>query len=118
MRRARWHAVWAIAATVGVLSMTGCGDVSDNPYQKTDPTSTAKAAEQLGKLGSLEDTEAQVKAAVEQLGSYVSSLVPGLTWSWYRDRSQVACDPPYDQTPGEKVTLQNYIASAGIPDSV
>lgn len=100
-----------------VLSMTGCG-MYENPYQKSGPEETAGAAEKLVSLPSLEDTETQVRQAVEELGAHVSSLVPGLTWRWIRSRSSADCDPPYDQTQGQQVRLQFYSASRGIPDEV
>ncbi|MFI5776883.1 LppA family lipoprotein [Nocardia sp. NPDC051570] len=90
----------------------------DNPYEKTGSAETAKAAEQLTKLPSLEETEARLQSAVEQLGTYISSLVPGLTWTWMDERSVQNCSPPYDQTHGQMVNLPNYVASSGIPDDV
>jgi hypothetical protein len=92
--------------------------MSDNPYRPTGPAETAKAAAQLVKLPTLEDSEDHVTAAVEQLGAYVSSLVPGLTWTWMDDRDQDPCDPPYDQTHGQKINLRDYVASTGIPAQV
>ena len=90
----------------------------ENPYQKTEPAETAEAAEKLVSLPSVEDTEIQVRQAVEELGGHVSTLVPGLTWRWIRSRSSIDCDPPYDQTQGQQVSLQFYSASRGIPDEV
>lgn len=106
----------AVLATA-IFSTTGCG-MSDNPYEKTNPADTQKATARLSELPSLEDTEAQLRAAVVELGSYVSSLVPGLTWNWVDDRSLESCDRPYDQTKGSKVKLQNYVSNPGIPETV
>ncbi|MQY24367.1 LppA family lipoprotein [Nocardia macrotermitis] len=92
--------------------------MSDNPYGKTGSADTQKAAARLAELPTLEDTETQLRAAVVELGSYVSSLVPGLTWQWVDERSLESCDRPYDQTKGSKVRLQNYVSNLGIPDTV
>ncbi|WP_067665754.1 LppA family lipoprotein [Nocardia miyunensis] len=109
--------LWTAAVATVILSTTGCG-LSDNPYEKTNPADTQKAAARLAELPTLEDTETQLRAAVVELGSYVSSLVPGLTWQWVDERSVESCDRPYDQTQGSKVRLQNYVSNSGIPDTV
>lgn len=111
--------LWAAAvAVIAIFSTTGCG-MSDNPYEKTGPAESQKAESRLAQLPTLEATEDQLRAAVTELATYVSSLVPGLTWQWVDDRSLESCDRPYDQTRGSKVKLQNYISNpTGIPDTV
>ncbi|MGW0056550.1 LppA family lipoprotein [Nocardia nova] len=111
--------LWVAAVVVmAIFSTTGCG-MSDNPYEKTGPAESQKAEARLAQLPTLEATEAQLRAAVTELATYVSSLVPGLTWQWVDDRSLESCDRPYDQTRGSKVKLQNYISHpTGIPDTV
>lgn len=106
----------AVVATA-IFSAAGCG-MSDNPYEKTDAADTRSAATRLAGLPTLEDSETQLRAAVVELGAYVGSLVPGLTWTWVDDRALESCDRPYDQTEGSKVRLQNYVSTAGIPDTV
>ncbi|MEV6071921.1 LppA family lipoprotein [Nocardia sp. NPDC052001] len=73
----------------------------------------------------LEDTQARVTRAVEDLAAYANSLVPGMTWTWTRtERQPRACDAPYDQTAGKRLDLPNYITEGGdpthggIPDAV
>lgn len=114
LRRGSYGTALAVAL---VLSMTGC-DMYENPYQKTGPEETAEAAERLVPLPSLEDTETQLQQALDELAAQVSSLVPGTTWSQLYERSPGPCDPPYDQTEGRQVRLENYSASRGIPDEV
>ncbi len=117
MTRRGGASVCAAAVVALILTTTGCG-MSDDPYKPTDADKTAKAASQLAKLPTLEDTEAQLKSAVGELGTYVSSLVPGLTWQWVDDRSVEICDPPYDQTHGSKVEMPRYASHPAIPDAV
>lgn len=107
----------ALVAVVAVTMLTGCGGVLDDPYKKTGEADTAAAAAKLVPLPSLEDTEARVKQAVVELGTYISTLVPGLQWSWDGDRSQFACDRPYDQTQGQSVRFPDYLAVGPIPDA-
>lgn len=117
MKQFGGRALCAAAIATAILSTTGCG-MFDNPYEKTSSADTQKAAARLAELPTLEDTETQLRAAVVELGAYVSSLVPGLTWQWVDDRSLESCDRPYDRTKGSKVRLQNYVSNPGIPDTV
>jgi len=112
----RWLA--ACVVVVAALMLTGCGGVLDDPYKATGGANAAAAAAKLVHLPSLEDTEARVQQAVLELGSYISTLVPGLQWHWNRDRSQGGCSRPYDRTEGTRVHLRNYVASGPIPDQV
>lgn len=102
-----------------VLTLTGCGsDVLDNPYEKSSPAVTADSAAILETLPSLEDTEMQVHSAVVQIGAFVDSLVPGMKWTWIRERSVGGCSRPFDGTDGDDVKLKNYVSEGPIPDSI
>ncbi|ORI18479.1 hypothetical protein BJI47_20755 [Rhodococcus sp. 1168] len=111
---------WMTALTVAtVLTLTGCGsDVLDDPYEKSSPAVTADSAAILETLPSLEDTEVQFESAVEQLGAFVDTLVPGMEWTWIRERSVGGCSRPYDGTDGDDVKLKNYVSAGPIPDAV
>jgi len=113
---ARWLA--ACVVVVAAMMLTGCGGVLDDPYKATGGADTATAAAKLVPLPSLEETEARVRQAVVELGTYISTLVPGLQWRWIGDRSPGVCGRPYDQTEGSRVYLPDYLASGPIPDSV
>lgn len=115
-RSRRWVTAVAVAA---VLTLTGCGsDVLDNPYEKPSPAVTAGAAAILETLPSLEDTEVQMTSAVEQIGAYVASLVPGMEWSWIRDRRGGGCLGRYEDADGELVYSKNYVSPGPIPDAL
>lgn len=115
-RPRRWSTAVAVAA---VFTLTGCGsDVLDNPYEKPSPAVTADSAAVLATLPSLEDTEVKIQSAVEELGAFVATLVPGMEWTWIRDRSPSRCSEPYGDTDGELVYSKNYVAPGPIPDAV
>lgn len=111
---------WSTAvAAVAVLTLTGCGsDVLDEPYEKPSPTVTADSAAILETLPSLEDTEVQMTSAVEQIGAYAATLVPGMEWSWIRDRTGGGCLGRYEDTDGKLVYSKNYVSPGPIPDAV
>jgi hypothetical protein len=115
-RPRRWSTAVAVAA---VLTLTGCGsDVLDDPYEKPSPAVTADAAEVLKTLPTLEDTEQQITSAVEQIGAFVATLVPGKEWTWTRDRTSGGCLGRYGDTDGELVYSKNYLSKGPIPDEV
>lgn len=111
---------WSTAvAVVAVLTLTGCGsDVLDDPYEKPSPTLTADSAAALESLPSLEDTEVQMTSAVEQIGAFVATLVPGMEWTWIRDRRGGGCLGRYEDTDGKLVYSKNYASPGPIPDAL
>lgn len=94
--------------------------------QKTGPTETSQAAKELQTRPTLEDTQARLKQAFEDLATYASSLVPGMTWKWVNtDQYPSGCDAPFDQTAGRKYHMPDYVTQGGdtahgggIPDAV
>jgi len=112
---ARWLA--ACVVVVAALMLTGCGGVLDDPYKATGGTDTAAAAAKLVTLPSLEETEASLQQAVLELGTYISTLVPGLQWHSDGNRSPRGCGRPYDETQGSSVHLPDYLAIGPIPDA-
>ena len=112
---ARWLA--ACVVVVAAMMLTGCGGVLDDPYKATGGADTATAAAKLVPLPSLEETEARVRQAVLELGTYTSTLVPGLQWHWDGNRSPRGCGRPYDETQGSSVHLPDYLAFGPIPDA-
>ncbi|EOM78532.1 hypothetical protein DW322_15280 [Rhodococcus rhodnii] len=111
--RARTTAILLVLAALA----TGCG-ASTNPYEATGPEDTARAAARLENLPSLEKSEAAGRRSVEELGAYITGLVPDLRWEWVDERRQSGCHRPYDQTRGKRVKLPNYVAAGSIPERV
>jgi hypothetical protein len=105
-------------AIIAALALAGCG-VSNTGDSNTEGTiSPSAATAKIRALPSLEDTESAMKNVMIQLGAYVVSLVPGMQWDWRHDRSMTGCAPPYSETHGTDVFLQNYVGSLPIPDAV
>jgi len=92
--------------------------VLDSPYEKPSPAVTADSAAILETLPSLEDTEVQMTSAVEQIGAFIDTLVPGRKWTWTRDRSAGGCLGRYGDTDGELVYSKNYLSKGPIPDAL
>ncbi|EOM78530.1 hypothetical protein DW322_15270 [Rhodococcus rhodnii] len=103
------------ATLVVVTSLTGCGALA-NPYETTGPEDTARAAERLADLPSLESTEADGQRIAEELGTYITGLAPRLAWEWVGNRRQRGCSQPFDQTPAKNVKLRDYLALGPLPD--
>ncbi|WP_405161514.1 LppA family lipoprotein [Nocardia sp. NBC_01499] len=114
---ARTHNWWRLAPMIALIAFTaGCG-LTDKPYgEPTPPDDTTKAAETLKTLPSLEDTEARLKQAVEQIGTAATAINPALRWAWNRDRATLGCDKPYDQTNGQRAILQHYVSDTAISE--
>ncbi|MFI6045320.1 LppA family lipoprotein [Nocardia sp. NPDC051321] len=108
---------WRRASMIALIALTaGCG-LTDKPYgEPTPPDDTTKAAETLKTLPSLEDTEARLKQAVEQIATAASAINPALQWAWNRDRATLGCDKPYDQTYGQRAILQHYVSDTPISE--
>jgi hypothetical protein len=91
--------VWA--ATVAVLlAVTGCH--VPRPYEPTPPSQAAQALQQLKALPSLEDTTAQVRAAMDEITAAASRLIPSITWETPHEGSTGNCERPYEQTDGQR----------------
>jgi Lipoprotein confined to pathogenic Mycobacterium len=96
------------------LAATGC-HVS-NPYQPTDPTDATQAAAALTALPTLEDTKAQMTAAIERVGQQISAAVPAVKFTWRLDEGRVGCNPPYEQSQGQEILLAKYASDVPIPE--
>lgn len=105
-----------ITVCMTALLMTGCGNAVENPYNHTDDE-VAAAEAQLNQWPSLEETEPQIVAAVEQIRDAVTAIVPTLQWRWNRERSQGTCAGPFAKTNGVSVDLPNMFAEDPIPDT-
>lgn len=100
------------AVTALALTATGC-DMT-GPYEPTPPNVADEAAQVLQSLPSLEETQRQVQAAVEDIKAAVGRIIPGVTWRSNTDASglRTQCAKPYDQSKGGYFTLPNEIAAS------
>lgn len=104
---------FACVASIALL-VTGCN--VDKPYQPTDPTTASQAATVLTSLPSLEDTKTQMETAIVQLGHQITAIAPTVSWDWRREDSRGSCNPPFDQSDGERIELRGYVSDTPIPE--
>lgn len=98
-RRTRRFAASAVIA----LAAGGC--------HVSHPTPTAGAALDLKALPSLEDTKAQVQAAMNEITAAASNVVPAIIWETANNADIGNCSKPYDQSDGQSAYLPNAIAN-------
>lgn len=100
------------------LAATGCH--VNNPYQPTDPTQASQAATSLNSLPTLEDTQAALKAAIEDVGQRISAIdptaAPPVAFSWRHAESRTGCTPPYEQSPGKEILMPSYISEVPLAE--
>jgi hypothetical protein len=100
-----------IASTLATIALTAGGCHVSQPYEPTPPTDAAKALGVLKSLPSLEDTQAQVQAAITQITAAASQLIPAITWETPQEGSGDNCERPYEQTDGKRYFLPNEVAA-------
>jgi len=114
-RRFRPTHLGALACAL-VITTTSTGCHVSNPYKPTDPGQASQAAASLTQLPTLEDTKAQLTAAIEQVGQQISALAPGIAFTWRHEESRVGCRPPYEQSEGQVILLPSYVSDVPIPE--
>jgi hypothetical protein len=71
----------------------------------------------LQSLPTLEDTRAQIVAAIEQVAQQISLLMPQTSWSWQREESRTGgCPAPYKESEGQELLLAHYVSEVPIPE--
>ncbi len=81
------------------------------PYEPTPTTDAAKAAADLTALPSLEDTQAQVQAAVSEISSAVTALIPTARFEDLHGGASDQCQQPYEQSGGKRYYLPDRVAA-------
>lgn len=81
----------AVVITVGGIIFIGWRIMDDGSTKPTTEQETAAAVQTLRNRPNLEDAEAQLRSAVEQIAAVATELVPGIQWEWVGDRN-VRCD--------------------------
>lgn len=104
-----------LLATMAILT-TGCGDTMDTPYDHTDDEIAAAAA-LLPTLPTLEDTEAQVTAAAQQIAAAATAVSPTLQFAPGRDREQGGCSGAFGKTGGLTISTRFLVSPTPIPDA-
>jgi hypothetical protein len=97
------------AATVA-LTLAAAGCHVEKPYQPTPSTEATKALQELKSLPSLEDTKAQVQAAMDEITAAAKTLIPSINWETLDQGTSGNCEQPYEQTDGQRLFLPNAVA--------
>ncbi|MEU0540873.1 LppA family lipoprotein [Nocardia sp. NPDC005978] len=113
-KRIRLH----VAAAAVLLTMTGCDRAVSDPAEQTSRAESDNAERTLAGLPSLEESKAELEAAVLQLAAYIDTLVPGLRWEWKDSELGAECSPPFEKSQGVKLFLRHYTASGPVPDDL
>ncbi|MBX9639092.1 MAG: LppA family lipoprotein [Mycobacteriaceae bacterium] len=82
----------------------------ERPYEPTPPSEAAQALQQLKALPSLEDTTAQVQAAIDEITAAASVLIPSIEWETLHEGSTGNCERPYEQADGQRYFLPLRVA--------
>jgi hypothetical protein len=107
----------ALAAVFVTIAITTTGCHVSQPNSPTPSTQATKALEELKSLPSLEDTAAQVQAALDEITAAASKAVPTIVWTTANNEDTGNCEAPYDQTDGKRQFLPNRVAeNAGISE--
>src|SRR5258707_6036692 len=72
------HALLSAVVVAIAITTTGCHVSQPNP--PTPSTEATKALDQLKSLPSLEDTTTQVQAAIDEITTVASKVIPGIVW--------------------------------------
>lgn len=111
---------WVVktVAVIGAAILTsGCGGVTDNPYNFSDEE-VAAAAASLSDRPTLAVTERQVTDALMRIGEAVAAIAPDVRWRWHRERSRGGgCPGPYAYTEGQSVTTPVLLSDIPIGDA-
>lgn len=100
----------AITITMAIaITTTGCH--VENPDAPTPSTEPAKALDELKSLPSLEDTQAAVQHAMNEITSAATKLDPSITWLPMHGDSTGNCEAPYEQTDGKRIFLPDLVAN-------
>lgn len=87
-----------------------------NPYEPTPPGPATEAQQKLESLPSLDTTKAQVQAAVEEITSAATGLIPAMTWEKQGNGETGNCERPYDQSDGQRSFLPKYVSDMPVPE--
>lgn len=105
----------SVVATGLLLLATGC-DVSDRDPAPSQ-TSSVETRDQLNALPSLEETQAQVQAVIDEIKAAASAQQPGLSWQSLHGETRGNCEGPLQNTDGKRLFLPDAVASAQLSDA-
>lgn len=100
-----------LASALAAIALATGGCHVSQPYEPTPPTDSAKALGVLKSLPSLEETQAQVQAAITQITATATQLIPTIKWETPQEGSGLSCQRPYEQTDGKGYLLPHEVAA-------
>lgn len=80
------------------------------PYEPTPPSVAAEALDVLRSLPSFEETQTLVQAAMDEITTAASQVIPAARWERIHEGSGGRCERPYEQTDGKRYFLPDVIA--------
>jgi Lipoprotein confined to pathogenic Mycobacterium len=107
----RHRRLFALCAVIAAVTLAATGCHVEQPHAPTPSTDNAKALDELKALPSFEDTQTQVQAAVDEISSAASAIVPTITWKDLHGGATDKCERPYEQTGGKRYFLPDRVAA-------
>jgi Lipoprotein confined to pathogenic Mycobacterium len=104
MTHRRLLSALGLCVTALVVVATGC-DTNDPA-----PPPIAQADRELNALPSLEKTKVDVQAAIDEITSAATEVIPGIVWAGATNAGEGNCEAPYEQTDGRRYFLPNQVA--------
>lgn len=98
-----------LSAVLVIVALTAGCHVSQ-PYEPTPPSVAAEALNVLRSLPSLEETQSQVQAVMDEITTAASQFIPTANWETLHEGSGGRCERPYEQTEGKRYFLPDAIA--------
>ncbi len=119
MRVPRSSVARALSAVLVIAAATGCGSRLDDPDHPPTGEEIAHAEETMRKLPSIQETEQQLTALMQQIAQAVEVASPGLRWETKVNRGQntLGCPGPYLETDGVSMTTDILRSPIPIADS-
>lgn len=108
-----------LAALIAVMTLSGCGSALDDQNHPPTSDEIAHAEAQMRKLPSLEETEPQLMALIQQIADAAEMVAPGLTWRPIVRHAQgkLGCRGPYFETDGVSMVTDSLVSSVPISDA-
>ncbi|MEB3020220.1 LppA family lipoprotein [[Mycobacterium] crassicus] len=89
------------------------------PYEPTPPSVAAEALAVLKSLPSIEDTQTQVAAAMNEITDAAKQLIPSIVFETLDEGDGGNCERPYEQTDGKRYFLPDAVArDVAVPEGV
>ncbi|WP_280235024.1 LppA family lipoprotein [Nocardia cyriacigeorgica] len=107
-----------LMSIVVMVVLSGCGSRLDDPDHPPTPDEIAHAEAMLRNLPSVQDTEHQLFALIQQIAAGAETVAPELDWEVKVDRGQntLGCPGPYSKTNGVSMATDSSYSSTPITD--